>query len=402
MLDRVGIPQPDKRVDDYPHQFSGGMRQRAMIAMALFCDPELLIADEPTTALDVTVQAQILDLMRDLQRGVQLRADHHHPRPRRGRRARRRHPGDVRRQVRRVRHGRGHLRAPRAPLHLGPARLDAPPRPGADRAAHPDQGHPAVADQRAVRAARSTPAARTPTAPAGSATPRCPSCWPTDARPPGALPPAAGAAAICRRDRRTCEEHEQCDERAIAARRRRLERERPKSRCSRSRGWRSTSRSPRACSSGRSAPCKAVDGISFDVRKGETLGLVGESGCGKSTTGRLMTRLLEPTGGKVIFEGARHHAPVAGPAAPAAPRHPDDLPGPVLVAEPAAHRRHDRRRAVPDPGRQDRARASRRRSRSCWSWSGSTPSTTTATRTSSPAASASASASPARSPCSPS
>ena len=67
MLDRVGIPQPKSRVDDYPHQFSGGMRQRAMIAMALSCDPELLIADEPTTALDVTVQAQILDLIRDLQ-----------------------------------------------------------------------------------------------------------------------------------------------------------------------------------------------------------------------------------------------------------------------------------------------------------------------------------------------
>ncbi len=68
MLGRVGIPEPDRRVDAYPHQFSGGMRQRAMIAMALSCDPALLIADEPTTALDVTVQAQILDLIRDLQR----------------------------------------------------------------------------------------------------------------------------------------------------------------------------------------------------------------------------------------------------------------------------------------------------------------------------------------------
>ncbi|WP_374361082.1 ABC transporter ATP-binding protein [Streptomyces sp. NP-1717] len=68
MLDRVGIPEPHKRVDSYPHEFSGGMRQRAMIAMALVNNPELLIADEPTTALDVTVQAQILDLIRDLQK----------------------------------------------------------------------------------------------------------------------------------------------------------------------------------------------------------------------------------------------------------------------------------------------------------------------------------------------
>ncbi|MET9295417.1 ABC transporter ATP-binding protein [Streptomyces sp. NPDC003077] len=67
MLGKVGIPQPALRVDDYPHQFSGGMRQRAMIAMSLVCNPALLIADEPTTALDVTVQAQILDLLKDLQ-----------------------------------------------------------------------------------------------------------------------------------------------------------------------------------------------------------------------------------------------------------------------------------------------------------------------------------------------
>jgi oligopeptide/dipeptide ABC transporter ATP-binding protein len=70
MLELVGIPEPGKRVYNYPHQMSGGMRQRVMIAMALSCGPQLLIADEPTTALDVTIQAQILDLMRKLQKEI--------------------------------------------------------------------------------------------------------------------------------------------------------------------------------------------------------------------------------------------------------------------------------------------------------------------------------------------
>ena len=73
-LDQVGIPDPDSRIKQYPHQFSGGMRQRVMIAMALSCDPKLIIADEPTTALDVTIQAQILELMKNLsaEYGVSL------------------------------------------------------------------------------------------------------------------------------------------------------------------------------------------------------------------------------------------------------------------------------------------------------------------------------------------
>ena len=131
MLDRVGIPEPRARVDAYPHQFSGGMRQRAMIAMALSCDPDLLIADEPTTALDVTVQAQILDLIRDLQKefnsaviiithdlGVvaELADDIL-----------------VMYAGRAAEYGsrRPALQRARAPLHVGAARLDAPLRPAA-------------------------------------------------------------------------------------------------------------------------------------------------------------------------------------------------------------------------------------------------------------------------------
>ncbi len=78
MLRKVGIPSPERRVDEYPHQMSGGMRQRVMIAMAIACNPKLLIADEPTTALDVTIQAQILDLIAQLKSDSGASDDAHH------------------------------------------------------------------------------------------------------------------------------------------------------------------------------------------------------------------------------------------------------------------------------------------------------------------------------------
>ena len=141
---RSGIQQAARRIDDYPHQFSGGMRQRVMIAMALINDPAILIADEPTTALDVTTQAQILELMRKAPGGPRHRDHHGHPRPRRGRRDRGRRRGHVRREGGRVRRRRQPVRAAAPSVHLGSPRLAAAPR-SSSRAARADPRPAAVA-----------------------------------------------------------------------------------------------------------------------------------------------------------------------------------------------------------------------------------------------------------------
>ena len=148
LLKMVGIPNPAERINNYPHEFSGGMRQRAVIAIAMANDPEVILADEPTTALDVTVQAQVLVLLEDGAGPDERRFVADHPRPRGDRRPGRPGPGHVRRAPGGDRYGGRRLLQALDALHPGPARLAPPPRQRRDRTAAPDPGRAALHDGR--------------------------------------------------------------------------------------------------------------------------------------------------------------------------------------------------------------------------------------------------------------
>ena len=240
MLDRVGFPGPAKALDSYPFELSGGLRQRAMIAMALVCRPALLIADEPTTALDVTIQARILKLIRDLQaelRMAVLLITHDLG-----------VVANMADEVVVVYHGRLMERGALADIYSDPrhpylkALMRAVPRIGLDRG---ERLTPIREVERSANGYVLTGGDRT-----------------------------RAAAA---------------DEPLLAVR-----------------NLSKTYKARRSAWPGSKAesPVRALDGVGFDIRRGECLGLVGESGCGKTTVSKILMRVVEPDAGEATWHEA--------------------------------------------------------------------------------------------------
>jgi peptide/nickel transport system ATP-binding protein len=288
LLEEVGIPDPDRRVDDYPHQFSGGMRQRVMLAMALALRPELLIADEPTTALDVTVQAQLLDLLARLQyeHGSALVLVTHDL-------------GVIAQVADRV-----------LTMYAGRIVEEATADEVFAAPHHPyTRGLLSCIPGGPTRGVSLVPIPGQPPSmlrlPPGCAfAPRCPF---VEERCRQALPPLQKVSASHRSECvlpvesavarvRGVVEHRPVDATEPAVARDGL--------LVRARGLVKHFPGRRQGVFAKAPWIRAVDGVDLDVRKGETLGLVGESGSGKSTIARLVAGLLTPTAGTVEIGGA--------------------------------------------------------------------------------------------------
>jgi len=285
LLGLVGISDAERRLGQYPHQFSGGMRQRVMIAIGLACNPKVIIADEPTTALDVTIQAQILELMKDLSRrlGITLVLITHNL----GIVARYADKLAVMYAGRVVEDGPAEqvFRAPRHPYTAGllrsVPRLDQPRR----QALETIEGLP--------------PNLLRP--PAGCRfAPRCAARIPACERDPPLRPMELGRRAACHRA------EEMPSALPVAPAPTREARRRPQPEVAgllQVRGLTKHFAVPTRGLMGGKAVVRAAEDVSFSIGRGETLGLVGESGCGKTTVGRLVLRLEEPTQGEILFGG---------------------------------------------------------------------------------------------------
>jgi peptide/nickel transport system ATP-binding protein len=284
LLGLVGIQDAERRLDQYPHQFSGGMRQRVMIAIGLACNPKLIIADEPTTALDVTIQAQILELMKDLSRRLDIALiiiTHN--------------LGVVARYADRVvvmyagqvvEEGVADavFHTPRHPYSMG--LLRSVPRLDRPRGAKLEtiEGLPPNA-------------AKLPEGCRFAA--RCPYRIPVCDTAPPLFPTDIGGVSRCHRhaeiaageitwgasggEIRVADAAETTPILSVKHLTKHFE--------------------VRSGLRGRRSTVRAVEDVSFDIHAGETLGLVGESGCGKTTVGRLILRLEDPTAGEIRFGG---------------------------------------------------------------------------------------------------
>jgi peptide/nickel transport system ATP-binding protein len=290
MLDKVGLPEPEKIFNDYPHSLSGGMRQRVMIAIALACRPDLLIADEPTTALDVTIQAQILELMRELQR-------------------------DLGTAILLITHNMAlvYTNAKNVAVMYAGKIVEQ----GLTKELFRDPMHPYTIQLLSAIPERKLRGTRLQTI-------------------KGSVPPATEFPTGCRFSGRCPREMEGCADREPELKE---HKEGHFSAChlydsafmagSLSKSLASDTEQPSPI--GISAPVdqvllevrglekhfpikkgllkrevgvlKAVDGIDLTIQKGKTLALVGESGCGKTTAGKSIIQLIKPTAGDVLFEG---------------------------------------------------------------------------------------------------
>jgi peptide/nickel transport system ATP-binding protein len=289
LLNMVGIPNAERRIDDYPHQFSGGMRQRVVIAMAIACNPKILIADEPTTALDVTIQAQILELLKGLQKklGTSIIFITHDL-------------GVVANIADRVAvmyagkiveigtvyeifynpqhpYTWGLLGAMPILNHYDTELVTIPGSP-------PDLNHPPKGDAFAIRNKYALEID-------------------FHLEPPMFKVSDTHFAA-------TWLLHEKAPKNFIAKDRKSINRTHENNRPQQTLRPQAEKKEKlleirnlkQYFPNGKKQAIKAVDGLSFDIYKGETFGLVGESGCGKSTTGRIISRLYAPTDGDILFK----------------------------------------------------------------------------------------------------